>query len=215
MDRVNSVDELIERTSGMPLERMRFFINQDRRDPKCFGIYYDMGTERWVVYKNKADGSRAVRYEGPDEAYAANELWMKIQSEIAMRRPAGREPRQSGREKLIMVLTVILILAVAGFWFYRSAHSPRRGYYRVNDDVYYYQDDYWYWYDDGDWVYYDAPAGEWYGDDGYYGYDYPYFDDESQRFENTEYYEEPSESDSDSSVFSSWDSSDTDWDSDW
>ena len=52
MDRVNSVQELIERTQDMPLERMRFFINQDRREPRCFGIYYDMAADRWVVYMN-------------------------------------------------------------------------------------------------------------------------------------------------------------------
>ena len=227
MNRVNSVQELIERTQGMPLERMRFFINQDRREPMCFGIYYDMAGDRWVVYKNKADGSRAVRYSGPDEAYAANELWMKLQSEIDLRRARQadyRDSREDRREarRLFMVGGVVmaLMLGAFGWTVWRSFHTPYRGYYRVNDDLYYYQDDYWYWYDDGDWVYYDAPDGEWWGDD-YYGDDYPYFNNCDQPFEKSPYYEEPrndsdSRSDSsDQSIFDSWDSGDTDWSSDW
>ena len=61
---------------GMPLLRMRFFIGEDCREPRAFGIYRS-GSDV-VVYKNKADGSRAVRYNGPDEGYAAQELWAKI-----------------------------------------------------------------------------------------------------------------------------------------
>ena len=215
MDRVNSVQELIERTQGMPLERMRFFINQDMREPKCFGIYYDMPSERWIVYKNKADGSRAVRYSGPDEAYAANELWMKIQSEIDRRRPPRPVDRKLERVKNI-ALTVLAVIAVVLMimYFVHVIRSPHRGYYHRGSDLYYYQDDYWYWYDDGDWVYYDDPGDRWYDD---YDYDdtYPY-DDYGNRFENSDYYVEPSrDDDSDSSIFDDWDIGDTDWDSDW
>ena len=65
---------------GMPLERMRFFIGVDYREPRAFGIYQD--GNNFVVYKNKADGSRAVRYRGTDEAYAVNEIYLKLKSEI-------------------------------------------------------------------------------------------------------------------------------------
>ena len=214
MDKVNSVQELIERTAHMPLERMRFFINEDRDEPRCFGIFHDDVADCWVVYKNKANGSRAVRYSGPDEAYAANELWMKIQSEIELRRPKAQmseaEKRRAKRNRLICI-GVILAL-VAGYIIY-EIRKPRQGYYVVDNAVYYCQDTDWYWYDDGSWVYYDAPGGDWYGD-GYYGSTYP-FDDYSDRFENSRYYEEPSSSDNDSDIFDSWDSGDTDWDSDW
>ena len=97
-------------------------------------------------------------------------------------------------------------------------NKPSQGYYVVDDALYYCQDYDWYYYDDGGWYYYDAPSGDdWYGD-GYYGEDYPYFEDDSQAFERSGYYEEPSRSsssDDDSSVFDHWDSSSTDWDSDW
>ena len=36
----------------------------------------------FIVYKNKADGTRAVRYKGTDEAYAVNELYLKLKDEI-------------------------------------------------------------------------------------------------------------------------------------
>ena len=67
----------------MPLERMRFFLDQDYREPRAFGIYRD--GDEFVVYKNKADGSRAVRYRGRDEAYAVRELYEKLLDECHQR----------------------------------------------------------------------------------------------------------------------------------
>ena len=61
---------------GMPLLRMRFFIGVNIQEPRAFGIYQEGG--RFIVYKNKSDGSRAVRYNGPDEAYAVNEIYTKL-----------------------------------------------------------------------------------------------------------------------------------------
>ena len=58
----------------------RFFIGKDVKEPRAFGIYRD-GSD-YVVYKNKNDGSRAVRYRGTDEAYAVNEIYLKLKSEI-------------------------------------------------------------------------------------------------------------------------------------
>ena len=65
----------------LPLEQMRFFIGVDYKKPRAFGIYQD-GDGNFVVYKNKADGSRAIRYKGTDEAYAVHELYLKMQSEV-------------------------------------------------------------------------------------------------------------------------------------
>ena len=60
----------------LPLDRLRFFIGEDYREPRAFGIYRE-GTD-FVVYKNKADGSRFVRYRGPDEEKAVGELFEKL-----------------------------------------------------------------------------------------------------------------------------------------
>ncbi len=69
---------------GMPLFRMRFFIGEDYREPRAFGIY-KAGDNRYVVYKNKDTGVRAVRYDGPDEAYAVSELFAKLLEECHKR----------------------------------------------------------------------------------------------------------------------------------
>ena len=63
-----------------PEETTRFFIGKDIREPRAFGIYENRGT--FIVYKNKTDGSRAVRYKGTDEAYAVNELYLRLKQEI-------------------------------------------------------------------------------------------------------------------------------------
>ena len=66
----------------LPLAKMRFFIGLDYPGAKAFGIFQD-SDGNFVVYKNKADGSRSVRYRGPDEAYAVNEIFQKLKEEAA------------------------------------------------------------------------------------------------------------------------------------
>ena len=80
-----TVEELKEYCAerNMPLRRMRFFIGEDFQEPKAFGIYRD-GAD-FVVYKNKADGSRAVRYRGRNEAHAVHELHQKLLDECKLR----------------------------------------------------------------------------------------------------------------------------------
>ena len=73
------------RAKNLPLEKMRFYIGMDFRQPKAFGIYKD-SDGNFVVYKNKGDGTRAERYRGKDEAYAVNEIYQKLRSEIQIRR---------------------------------------------------------------------------------------------------------------------------------
>lgn len=94
MSKVQSIEELKQKCAekNMPLEKMRFFIGEDRKEPKCFGVYLDESTGNWVVYKNKADGTRAVRYEGPDEARAAQEIWTKIGDEVKHRKDMHASP---------------------------------------------------------------------------------------------------------------------------
>ena len=94
-----TIEELKEYCAerGMPLLRMRFFIGEDRREPRAFGIY--QAGDRFVVYKNKDNGNRAVRYDGPDEAYAVNEIFQKLLSECHNRGiyPDGRPAQASSR----------------------------------------------------------------------------------------------------------------------
>ena len=60
---------------------MRFYIGENYKLPKAFGIYQDEASGDFIVYKNKADGTRVIRYQGGDEAYAVNEIYLKLQSE--------------------------------------------------------------------------------------------------------------------------------------
>lgn len=79
---------------SMPLERMRFFIGKDYRGPRAFGIYRDRKGD-FVVYKNKSDGTRAVRYKGPDEARAVNEIYQKLKEEVQLRKSGGAPVNRS------------------------------------------------------------------------------------------------------------------------
>lgn len=74
-----TLEELKEYCTGrkIPLEQLRFFIGEDYRAPRAYGIF-KAGENRFVVYKNKSDGSRSVRYDGPDEAFAVSELFAKL-----------------------------------------------------------------------------------------------------------------------------------------
>ena len=210
----------------------RFFIGKNYKHPKAFGIYKDEKTENFIVYKNKGNGERAIRYNGKDEAYAVNELYKKLKDEIYNQKHNnnGSENKKRSiddilisnlsRKKtvLITILVITIYFSIIGIIAYISSIFPNRGYYRYNNDYYYYQSGRWYGYDDYSGWYHtsvDDNLKKNYSD--YYLKDYDYSYDTS-RFEDSSYYVEPSSSyDSDSSWSSSdsWDSGSTDWDSDW
>ncbi len=80
-----TIDELKDycERNGFTPSKTRFFVGFDYTGAKAFGIYKDDKTGEFVVYKNKADGSRAIRYRGTDEEFAVVELYDRLQSEIA------------------------------------------------------------------------------------------------------------------------------------
>ena len=65
----------------IPVDKMRFFIGIDYQEPRAFGIFKRPDNQNCVVYKNKSDGTRMIRYEGADEAYAVNEIYQKMKAE--------------------------------------------------------------------------------------------------------------------------------------
>ncbi len=65
-----------------PEETTRFFIGRNYTERCAFGIYKDENTGDFIVYKNKDTGVRAIRYQGKDEAYAVNELYLRLKEEI-------------------------------------------------------------------------------------------------------------------------------------
>ncbi|MBR3099923.1 MAG: hypothetical protein IKH18_10240 [Clostridia bacterium] len=214
---------------GMPLLRMRFFIDTDTPEAKAFGIYRD--GDDFIVYKNKADGSRAVRYHGKDEAYAVNELFQKLLDECHMRgiypdgKPksvtrgrAGQTRADKKKTSLISVVIVIAILVISLIISYNS--HKKDGYYRFpGDRTYYRYDDDWFLYEPyifgNSWTAVDSPS---YSDyDSYYEGNSYDSDWGVENFKNSDTWSDYSESHSysDSSDYSSWDSGGTDWSSDW
>lgn len=152
-------------SKNMPLEKMRFFIGEDYKEPKAFGIYQN-NEGNFVVYKNKADGSRAVRYEGNDEAYAVNELYQKLKEEVFEQKQAGNitkiekksnvQNNKNKKSKLseiwnefgVALVAVVVVLAVIIFCIVKISaafdRTPNAGYYKYDNSGYY--NDYSVWY---------------------------------------------------------------------
>lgn len=223
-----------------PEETTRFFIGKNYEYPKAFGIYFDETTEDYVVYKNKADGSRAIRYKGKDEAKAVNELFLKLRDEIANQKSnnvryttssykgvgSGSSNSYGSSRRSSSFFANILIFGVVGVMMLImgavAIFAPKRGYYLYDNNYYYYQNGSWYEYDKSSgWYRANKPQELSRHHRNYYqSYDYStyyYIDD----FEYSGYYEEPSSSSDDDWSSSDWDSGDswdsgsTDWDSDW
>ena len=183
-DQPTTVEELKEWYSSHglpPAEVTRFFIGEDYKDPKAFGIFKDENTGNFVVYKNKADGSRAVRYEGTDEAFAVNEIYMRLKQEILEQKAhniksaskagatenVGSGTNTSARPSKKLILFLVILLAggmlffgIIIFWFVQGliqgARTPKDGYYQKGGKTYYYYSESvqsgWAVYDNNDWI---------------------------------------------------------------
>lgn len=226
-----------------PEETTRFFIGKNYKGARAFGIYEEDG--EYTVYKNKDDGTRAVRYKGKDEAYAVNELYMRLKSEILNQKAhninnnSGKKQSKSKSKSDTIIGFAMAAVFVLGLLF--AVYSlidgaiktvkdmPYAGnYYSYGSDVYYcdsYVDNNWYIYDYDEQDYLPAEIPQQMYDDIQ---SYRYAADEEwdsglERFEDTEMgqYVESLKESSDSDSDYSWDSSDSwssdssDWGSDW
>ncbi len=236
-----TIEELQEwyQKRGLPPEDVtRFFIGKDYKGAKAFGIYRDTATGNVVVYKNKADGSRAVRYNGPDEAVAVREILLKLKETISQQKSANRNRQNQGNtgrsggsyngssgrsrkksKKSFHFLDVIglglFLFVMAGI--FAMSKSPSRGYYTYHDNTYYNLSDNWYMYDaeTNDWYRTEEPfeSGENWKD--YYDTSYKSESYDQYRFEDTEFYSdwEAQQSSHDSDNDYDSDDDDYDWDS--
>jgi len=139
----------------------RFFIGKNITEPKAFGIY-KTETGDFVVYKNKANGERAVRYQGSDEKYAVNELYQRLRAEIVDQKANNNVKKQSNnysnskttsstpvkkRNWGCIIPIIVLVFGALG-WFTKYAYDmPEKGYYNYQGNEYYHQGDKWYSYD--------------------------------------------------------------------
>ncbi len=174
-----TIDELAQwyREHNLPpYEVTRFFIGMDRRESRCFGIFRKPDGNI-LVYKNKDDGTRAVRYDGPDEAFAVNEFYQRLKTEIANQKSRNSSAPVAVKKKSNVFLKVIIGYFIVAFGvqllalpvifssslFFRSSDNNRStentkrisydcdsGYYNYNDDYYYFVNNMntWYYYDD-------------------------------------------------------------------
>ena len=152
-------------------------MGEDSNAPKVFGVFRDTDGN-FVVYKNKADGQRTVRYRGPSETAAVDELYHKMVELLAQqidaqknrtaetrrikshwgtaspRKQSHTNRRPNAVAKKIAVCYLFIVLFVVACWQLpraRRANYPQTGYYIYENKYYYYRDS-WYQYDDG-WVY--------------------------------------------------------------
>ena len=221
---------------NMPLEKMRFFIGEDYKGARAFGIFQD-GNGDFVVYKNKDNGQRAVRYKGKDEAYAVNEIYQKLKSEALDRKGGQRNAsqpvqntqpvrnnnkrRRSRKSRGLSTSIIITVICVIALLIYAACDdTPSSGYYSYGGNTYYNQNGSWYMYDDSldDWTS-DFDVPDELDDDksaGDYYQSISYTDDMGATdFQESDYYVETSSYDDDDWDSDSWDSDDS-WDSgDW
>ena len=206
-----------------PEEITRFFIGKNITEPKAFGIY-KTETGDTVVYKNKSDGTRAVRYQGADEAYGVNELYQRLKAEIVDQKannPGGKKPDDKKKKKMKRLgcgcLTAFIAAAIIAI--FASADGVPDGYYKYDNTEYYNQNDKWYKYDaeNDNWI--EAAEAATLKDaiTGDNADQYKYSDHQGMSFEESNWYDNGSSYDDDDDWDSddSWSSSSTDWDSDW
>ena len=207
---------------NIPLDKFKFHIGENYEGPQAFGIYYDEQNKEYVVYKNKSDGSRSVRYHGHDEGYAVNEIYQKLKEQIgdykAYRASKGAihgngsgssgKNTPDGKSRLIQTLTWVILIIIVLFVLFGSTGKKSSGnngsFYNYNGNSYYYNDGSWYNYDTDTDTYsetHDVPSELENNRDDYYD-------------DLNEYNRQTIDSDWDDDSDFSWDSGGS-WDSDW
>ena len=219
---------------NLKLDHMHIHLGEDFKEPKAFGIYKN--GNKFVVYKNKANGERAIRYEGTDEAYAVNELYLKIKEMLLEAKEnvsRTNKTTTSNTHKSRKAIIIPIILVGISFWIitilygfcsnsFISIGPSHNGYYEYNDTLYYRHDNYWYDYNDSlnTWEYLESYPGidyEYKIDDNEVDITFPTkdYEDDWVSYYNDNDWDNDDDYDWDSD-YDDYDFGDSyDWDSDW
>ena len=240
---ISELQEWYKEKGLPPYEVTRFFIGTDCKEAKCFGIYEETNGNI-VVYKNKSDGTRVVRYEGSDEEFAVNEIYQKLKESIVEQKSLNDTRNKTSFEeteqfikkksKLVKRLMLFIVLYFSIFTMMSitaplivnvislsgklgntiSSNSISRGYYEYEDNNYYY--------DMGDWYMWNIYTNTWEPADDL---EEEFSSDTDDYYESYSYtddkeysnFEDSSYYDDNSWEFDSdtWDSNDWDTSSDW
>lgn len=199
-----------------PEEVTRFFIGKNISEPRAFGIYEYAG--EYIVYKNKDDGSRAIRYQGKDQAYAVNEIYLKMKAEILNQKAGNTGKGGNGKKNNSQRTWIVIAIAIIIFSNLVNSCSHRAdGYYNDGQSLYYNYGNTWYTYstlyDD-----YVETSEPWFSDSkDDYSVDDSAYSNTTYDFKDSDAWDSIQSSDSDYDWDSgdSWDSGSTDWGSDW
>ena len=191
---IEQLKEWYEARHLPPYETTRFFIGINYQSPRAFGIYKADNGE-YIVYKNKENGERAIRYQGDDEEYAVNELYQKLKDEIVHQKHMNEQRRDAKGSKqstetiediereerlnkklrkgclqafVVLVLPFIIIVTIItqGLYIYMDRHGLLT--HGTMGNGYYTYEDTVYYYDSND-----------YNDDWYY------YDNDDESWERT------------------------------
>lgn len=223
-----------EQNNLPPEDVTRFFIGKNYTSPKAYGIFKDPVTNKFIVYKNKESGERAVRYEGDDEAYAVNEIFQKLREVISVQKgmnavdknhgkkkqaPLKQPKRRKGRSFITtflspLIFIIIMIIYALSSCFDGYAHPDKDKYYKYKNDYYYNFNGKYYQFDEDldDWTFYgnDAPFDV----DDYEDYEIDRGDYSVGDFHDSDVYQDWYEDHHNNSNYDDDDDWDSGWDSD-
>lgn len=206
-----------------PCRVTRFYIGKNLKRKRVFGIYKGENTGNYIVYKNKDNGERSVRYEGPSEKVAVREFYLRLKQEINLQKERAKKHKGSIKTGIKNELKQLWAIPIGLLFilFIASTYTVSgEGYYQYNENYYYYIGS-WYQYEDGSWnkindsniITILEENRKDYFVSKEYNSDYNIGEFPRKSYER-DYYNDTSTSDGwDSS--SSWDSSYTNWGSDW
>lgn len=166
-------------------DKVRFYLGKYHLAPKAYGIYQI--DDDYIVYKIKNNGDTTIRYKGPSEQRACNELYTKFLQEISRRKTLSKKynpyhdenytpvrkqeyidstkNKKQSKNILIFIIIAFIIIDLAIVAYKRNnQNTPQTEYYQYNDDYYKHYNNNWYYWDNtlNDWFIFYPSYDEYY-----------------------------------------------------